>query len=542
MKLSHYTVRARLRFGFAVALVLLLIVAGTGLYELSRANAETAHIVRINLVKIGLLEEMSDSVHVVSRVVRSMALLPDPARAEVERLKIAAAREKYDRAFAALRAMPLDQAGQDFVRELNRFHDDVRPMNNRFIEMTAQGDSKAIYYLLDVAGPATNKWQETLRAFMTLQKKKSDVDAERAERAFERASNLMLGLSFLAVVISAFFAVQITRSIVVPLNNAIGLAHKVASGDLTAMSVVHPKDKTETGSLLRALNEMTAGLNRIVAQVREGAHTLSTHAAEIAQGNMDLSGRTEQQASTLEETAAAMEELTSTVQNNSGNARTANSLAANTAQIAVHGGEVVDRVVEVMAGLDASSSRIVDIIDVIEGIAFQTNILALNAAVEAARAGEQGRGFAVVASEVRTLAQRSGTAAHEIKDLIHRSVNQIKEGNELVSDAGTTMRDIVSGITKVSTLVAEIATASQEQAVGIEQTYQTTSELDHINQQNTALVEEIAASAGSLKDEAVTLERTVANFKLKEAQLPRAASQGTQLSSIPGLPVVALQY
>lgn len=375
MKLSHYTVRARLRLGFGIALILLLIMAGTGLYEMTRANAATAHIVQVNMAKIELLEEMSDSVHVVSRVVRSIALLSGSTKVERERPKITAARDRYDRAFTKLRAMPLDQAGQEFVRELDRLQNEVRPMNNRFLEMSAQGDTKAIDYLLDGAGPATNTWQDTIRNFMVLQKKKSDTDAALAEQAYEGARKLMFSLSSLAIMIGAFFAIQITRSIVSPLNHAIDLARRVAGGDLTSRSIVHPKDRTEIGALLRALDEMTVGLNQIVAQVRDGAHTLSMHTAEIAQGNMDLSVRTENQASTLEETAASMEELSSTVKNNSENAHVASSMAANTAQIAVHGGEVVNGVVKVMAGIDASSSRIVDIIDVIEGIAFQTNIL-----------------------------------------------------------------------------------------------------------------------------------------------------------------------
>ena len=518
MQFSHFTIRTRLRVGFAAMLTLLLIVAATGLYEMTRANAATAHIVRVNIAKIELLEEMSDSVHVVSRVVRSMALLADPSAAERERPKIESARQKYDRALDALRRMPLDEAGQDFMQRLSALQSEVRPMNNRFLNMSAQGDVNAVHYLIDIAAPATARWQDTLRDFMALQKRKSEDDAALADAAYVKARTLMIAISLFALGGGVIMAVANTRSILLPLDRAIDLAARVAAGDLQASIDVHLNDQTETGRLLRALNDMAGGLHETVLQVRQGAHTLSTHAAEIADGNMDLSERTEQQASALEQTASSMRELSATVKCSADNAHSASTMAAATARIATHGGEVVGQVVDVMAAIDGSSTRIVNIIDVIEGIAFQTNILALNAAVEAARAGEQGRGFAVVAGEVRTLAQRSATAAHEIKELINKSVQQIKDGNSLVSDAGATMREIVVGIADVSRLVADIASASQQQALGIEQTYRTVSELDHINQQNTALVEEVAASATSLQEEAVALEKTVGYFHLAPIQ------------------------
>lgn len=523
--LSHTSITARLRIGFLAVLASLLVVAATGLYEMSRANEATAYIVQVNMKKIELLDQMSDSVHIVTRVIRSMALLKDREAAIQEQPKIVAARARYDQAFTSLSTMPLDSQGKDLVQQLTDLSKEVRPMNNRFVEMALAGDENAIRFLLDTAGPATTKWQNTIQTFKDRQQKKSAADAEATEAAYKTARNVMLGLALVTLTGGALFSLWVTRSIVTPLARAVDLAHGVAAGNLTQRVEVEPKDRSESSSMLRALNEMSDGLNSIVGQVRVGTHTLTTSATEIAAGNLDLSARTERQASTLEETAAAMEELTSTVRNNAEHARKASSMAKHTAEVAAHGGTVVGQVVEVMTGIESSSTRIVEIIDVIDSIAFQTNILALNAAVEAARAGEQGRGFAVVASEVRTLAQRSAGAAHQIKELIHSSVNQIKAGSVLVQDAGTTMQDIVTEIGNVSGLVAEIADATEQQSVAIEQTYQAVSELDTINQQNTALVEEVAATTASLRDDAMALEELVSRFVLQGALLSSVSTK-----------------
>jgi len=532
MNFSHYSIGARLRAGFLAILTTLIVVAAFGLHALSRADAAMNDIVHDNMKRIELLEQMSDAVHVVTRVIRSIALLKDNAAAtEHERPKIAAARARYDAAFTALRAMPNEPESEELIRQLVRFQEEVRPLNNRFTEMAATGEPGAIAYLLGNAQPQTDRWHETIRDFITLEKRTNEAHARQNREDYEQARLLLGGLALFTFAAGAAFALWMTRSVTVPLDAAVGLAHTAAAGDLTPQVDVAPEDRSESASLLRALNEMNDGLNGIVAQVRDGAHALAQNAAEIAAGNLDLSGRTERQASTLEQTAAAMEELTTTVKNNADNARTASAMAHHTAEVAAHGGVVVGQVVEVMTGIEASSSRIVE-------IAFQTNILALNAAVEAARAGEQGRGFAVVASEVRTLAQRSATAAHEIKELIHDSVGQIKAGGVLVQDAGATMRDIVDEIGNVSTMVTEIAQATEQQSVGIEQTYRAVSELDQINQHNTALVEELAATTTSLKDEAASLERVVSRFTLRGRRSHGAASAAARPSPV-RLPLAA---
>lgn len=321
----------------------------------------------------------------------------------------------------------------------------------------------------------------------------------------------MIGLGVVSTLIGIAIAFGITRSIIRPMSEAVKIAQTVASGDLT--SRIEVKSTDETGQLLQALKDMNDSLLRVVGEVRIGTDTIATASSQIAAGNLDLSSRTEEQASALEETASSMEELTSTVKQNADNARQANVLAISASDVAVKGGTVVSQVVDTMSSINASSKKIVDIIGVIDGIAFQTNILALNAAVEAARAGEQGRGFAVVASEVRNLAQRSTVAAKEIKALINDSVENVDIGTKLVGQAGSTMQDIVNSIKSVTDIMGEITAASQEQTSGIEQINQAITQMDEVTQQNAALVEEAAAAAGSLEDQARNLVQVVSVFK-----------------------------
>ena len=323
----------------------------------------------------------------------------------------------------------------------------------------------------------------------------------------------ILALSSTALIACVVVALYATRTITEPLANAVLVARKVADGDLTSDISIHSSD--ETGQLLGSLRDMNNALLEIVRQVRNGTGTIASATTDIASGNRNLSNRTEAQASSLEETAAAMEQLTSTVKQNAENANEANLTAAEASKIASMGGAVVQDVIDTMISINGSSKRIVDIIGVIDAIAFQTNILALNAAVEAARAGEQGRGFAVVASEVRNLAQRSAIAAREIKTLIEDSVVKVESGTKLVKQAGSTMNQVVESVRRVATIIADISNASREQTAGIEQVNQAISQMDEATRQNATLVEQAATASRSLQEQATGLAKIVGTFKLK---------------------------
>jgi methyl-accepting chemotaxis protein len=355
-----------------------------------------------------------------------------------------------------------------------------------------------------------------------------EAEAQALER--QTGGTIVVG-GGIALALAALLAVMLTRNITRPLGQAVELAQRVARGDLTRAESSDAAD--ETGQLINALKDMNDNLARIVAEVRGGTDQIASASSQIASGNMDLSSRTEEQASSLEETASSMEELTSTVQQNADNAVQANQLAASASDIALKGGAVVAQVVGTMDAINASSRKIVDIISVIDGIAFQTNILALNAAVEAARAGEQGRGFAVVASEVRNLAQRSAAAAKEIKELIGDSVDKVDSGSKLVNQAGATMEEVVQSVQRVSEIVREIAEASAEQRNGIEQVNQAISQMDNVTQQNASLVEEAAAAAGAMQEQAANLSAMVSVFKLDPAlQAPPAIRRKPKLALV----------
>jgi methyl-accepting chemotaxis protein len=421
-----------------------------------------------------------------------------------------------DKAWQTYLSMPHSDQEKPLVDELTAKYNVLMDQGVK-PEMAAMdsGDMNTFHSIADTKiSPMFVAFDKALEAVISLRKQHAESLYDNAQERFSVTSMLILVGVGGAVVFAILMRFALTRKIVQPLEEAVSHFARIAAGDLSGRIVV--THMTETGKLFAALRDMQGALVKTVTAVRQGAESIDVGAREIASGNLDLSSRTEQQAAALEETATSMGELTDTVKQNADNARQANQLALNASEIAGRGGEVVGAVVEKMQNISDSSRKIADIISVIDGIAFQTNILALNAAVEAARAGEQGRGFAVVASEVRSLAQRSASAAKEIKGLIETSVGHVESGAELVGRAGQTMEDVVTAVKRVTDIMGEISSASNEQSTGIEEVNRALSEMDSVTQHNAALVEQAAAAAGSLEEQAHRLNEVVSVFRLAQ--------------------------
>jgi len=523
MKFKDIKISVRLAVCFAVLIGVMCLITGVGMKSLSSISKSSELVVEDRYAKIALAVEIRDNVNGAARNLRNALLGRNLEEATRYLDRSAANSARTTEALGKIEKMLSMARGREFFKAIQDARAAYNTPRDKLRELIKQQKKEqATEVLFNEVIPAQDKYFEVLDQFVAFQKSLMEQSVVESRDITRSAIVMMLGLSGAAIVLCIIAAWLVTRSITRPLNEAVSVASAVAAGDLTVQIGATSKD--ETGTLLAALKSMNDSLHRIVSEVRQGSDTINTASAEIATGNLDLSSRTEEQAGALEETASSMEELTSTVKQNADNARQANSLAATASEVAVQGGSVVGQVVQTMAEINEASRKIVDIISVIDGIAFQTNILALNAAVEAARAGEQGRGFAVVASEVRTLAQRSASAAKEIKALIDDSVSRVDNGSRLVEQAGATMTEVVASVRRVTDVVAEISAASHEQSDGIEQINHAITQMDEVTQQNAALVEQAAAAAQSLQEQSARLSETVSVFKLSSHEAARATA------------------
>jgi methyl-accepting chemotaxis protein len=510
---------ARLALGFVSVLVLLLAVAITSGYAVRLLGKQVQQIVQVNNTKTDLANELTDSIKNLALGVRSAALFTDMDRQQlsVEIKNNGEAQAAFEKAESALTELLAGPNGTDEERklmaEISQAAKLAIPEFSGALKQAGEGDTVAtVLTLRNRVQPAELVLRAKTSEFVALQRKLNEATSSSAVALQKKALIIEIVLVVAALVVGAYISWKITLSVTAPIAQAMEVAEQIAQGDLS--SEVHGQGTDETGRLLQAIGAMQDRLRLLVGGIRNAAESIRVASSEVASSNQDLSNRTEQTASNLQETAQSMEHLTGIVIHSADSAKQANALASSAAQVAARGGAVVAEVVSTMGEINTSSTKIADIITVIDGIAFQTNILALNAAVEAARAGEQGRGFAVVAAEVRTLAGRSAQAAKEIKALIDTSVDRVKRGSRLVADAGETMTEIVSSVQRVTDTIGEITSAASEQSDGISRINTAIASLDRMTQQNSALVEEGAAAAQSLRDQAVQLTDAVSTFKL----------------------------
>ena len=510
---SNMKISARLGLAFASVIAIATVVVAIGISRLSTITESITLIGGDRVPKVEKLAHMTDAEKLVATQLRNALIWDDPAKVTGALGAALKASEEASKTLEALASILTSDEGKKRMAEVTQAGAAYAAVRQQFVDLVRTGKKQeAVGLLADKLGPEQLAYMKELDDVRDYQVGLITAAARKGEADFAESKVLMFGLLAAMALIGAWLGWWITRSITRPINEAVAVAEKVAAGDLG--SRIEASSNDETGRLLAALKAMNESLVRIVGTVRNSSDSIATGSAQIASGNADLSQRTEEQASALEETAASMEQLGSTVKTNADNARQANQLALGASTVAIKGGEVVGQVVQTMKGINDSSKKIADIISVIDGIAFQTNILALNAAVEAARAGEQGRGFAVVASEVRNLAQRSAEAAKEIKGLIMASVERVEQGTALVDQAGVTMNEVVTSIRRVTDIMGEISSASTEQSAGVSQVGEAVSQMDQVTQQNAALVEESAAAAESLKQQALQLVDAVAVFKL----------------------------
>ncbi len=521
--MSNLKIGARLSLAFGLVLLITATIAATGVWRLAVLKEASSRIATVEMERNALAQEWKAAIDL--NWVRASASLKATDAGYIQSLTadMATTSQRASEAQKKLEALvddPTEKALMERVAVTRKAYVDARA---KLLERKKAGEDVFALVDSDLKPLATAYLQSLADVADNTHKQLDEFEGAIIQAAGTSQWVLALG-AVVSVVLGALFALWTTRSIVGPVQRAVQAADEISHGNLSVQIPDVGNGRNEMAQLLRSLDEMQQNLSRIVGHVRSGSENVATASSEIAQGNNDLSARTEQQASALQETAASMEQLNSTVRQNADNARQANQLAQSASTVAVHGGEVVSQVVDTMKGIHDSSSKIADIIGVIDGIAFQTNILALNAAVEAARAGEQGRGFAVVASEVRSLAGRSADAAKQIKTLINDSVERVAAGTTLVDQAGATMTEVVGSIKRVTDLMGEISAASSEQSQGVAQVGEAVTQMDQVTQQNAALVEEMAAAAASLNNQAQDLVSTVAFFKLSPAQAAQPAA------------------
>jgi len=517
----------RLILSFLAVALLGAIVAGIGIYNMDQMNERAKRMYDNELLGLSYTKEANINLIYINRAIRGAMLASTEKRRQTSLDNLVTYRKTMRDYLDKAKPLITSEEGKRVFVELDnelRAYDSVIDEQVRKTNaepLLEQRDS--VGYMFDTFMPRSNVIDDKMAQLAKLKEESARQVNQENRAAYDGSRGLMLVLVLGSLGAGAGFGILITRGLTRQLGGepayAAQVASRIAAGDLATDVELRSGD---SGSLLFAMKIMRDKLAGIVTQVRGGTDAIASASNQIAAGNLDLSSRTEQQASSLEETASSMEELTSTVKQNADNARQANALAMTASDVATKGGAVVAQVVQTMGSIKTSSSKVVEIIAVIDGIAFQTNILALNAAVEAARAGEQGRGFAVVAGEVRTLAQRSAAAAREIKQLIDDSVGQVENGSQLVDQAGATMHDVVGSIQRVADIMGEITAASQEQTAGIEQINQAISQMDNVTQQNASLVEEAAAAAEALQEQATSLSGLVSVFRVEGAQTAAA--------------------
>ncbi|HDV6367522.1 TPA: methyl-accepting chemotaxis protein [Burkholderia cepacia] len=512
------SIKTKLLGGFGLLAAVVVIVSGVALKALSDTNAEFSRYMNGINARANQSAQIRTAVDRRAIAARNIVLVTKPSDLELELAEVNQAHKDVQEHLAKLKEMMANATdtsdrARELVGNIARIESSYGPVALRIVGLAQAGKKEeATADIDDNCRPLLAQLVRATDAYATYTHERELALAQQFADRYAMERNLLAGICLIAVAVAACGGLWLTRKITVPIGSAVDVARTVANGDLG--SRIHVSGNDETRDLLDALRTMNERLIGIVGRVRDSSNSIAHAVSEIASGNLDLSQRTEEQAASLQETAATMEEFTSTVRLNAENAQQASALAANASDVAHRGSSVVGRVVDTMTEIGQSSSKIADITGIIEGIAFQTNILALNAAVEAARAGEQGRGFAVVASEVRSLAQRSSTAAKEIKELITASVQTIRDGSALASEAGKTMSDVTQAVARVTDIMGEIAAASAEQSRGIDQVNLTITQMDETTQQNAALVEQAAAASKSLEAQGRELSETVAAFRM----------------------------